>query len=52
MLPPKRGSLEGSRIELLNSLPQRTTDNIIRGESTDPPIQSSTFEYSGQVNMK
>jgi len=52
LLPPKRGSREGSRIELLYSLPQRTTDNIIRGESTDPPIQSSTFEYSGQVNMK
>lgn len=52
MLPPKRGNCEGSRIELLSSLPQRTTDNIIRGESTDPPIQSSTFEYSGQVIMK
>ena len=52
MLPPKRGSREGRRIELLDNLPQRTTDNIIRGESTDPPIQSSTFEYSGQVNMK
>ena len=52
MLPPKRGSCEGSRNELFDSLPQRTTDNIIRGESTDPPIQSSTFEYSGQVIMK
>ena len=51
MLPPKRGSCRGSLVELLSFLPQRTTDNIIRREFIDPPIQSSAFEYSGQVMM-